>query len=81
MSQLVFNMPGSSSQMRWRAMVRRTISGHCLLSVRNSTGVKLGLFRGTGRGQPSGSAYSRLSCGPFSFNELVAQGTAHSGLF
>lgn len=25
-------------------MVRRTISGHCLLSVRNNTGVKLGLF-------------------------------------
>lgn len=52
-----------------------------LLSVRNNTEVKLGLFGGVGRVQPSGPPYSRLSCGPFSFNELVAQGAAPSGLF
>lgn len=53
-------------------MVRRTISGHCLLSVRNNTGVKLGLFEGAVGGQPSGPAYSRLSCSlSFSFNELL----------
>lgn len=62
-------------------MVRRTISGHCILSVRNNTGVKLALFGSAGRGQPSGPAYSRLSYGPFSFTELIAQGTPHSGLF
>lgn len=62
-------------------MVRWTISSHCLHSVRSNTGVKLGLFGGAGRGQPSSPAYSRLSCGPFSFNELLAQGTPHSDLF
>lgn len=52
-------------------MVRRTMSSLCLCSVRSNTGMKLALFGGAGRGQPSGPAYSRLSYGPFSFNELL----------
>lgn len=52
----------------------RAVCGHCILSVRNNAGVKLALFGGAGRGQPSGPAYSWLSCRPFSFNELIAQG-------